>query len=178
MAPLDGHFYERTHIPNAKFFAINQNNFIPLKPLRRPNLSNQSVIQWSVLAATACYTLNFNNYQDVIESLRQYFTEPGYDTFIAALNEQKTLTDIAKKQLIVSAVLTDSPILLSRTPGENNFEAWLIQFPMLVTFQSASEQSKKYLIVTLLVTEVPTTDSVRGIGISRFMVKERLVSGL
>jgi intracellular multiplication protein IcmL len=52
------------------------------------------------------------------------------------------------------------------------FYAWQVQLPMLLTYQSASDNIQSRIVLTLLVTRVPTSESVKGIGISSFIVAE------
>lgn len=47
---------------------------------------------------------------------------------------------------------------------------WLVQMPLLVTYQSASEFSQQNNIVTMRITRVSTLNSPRGIGIDQFVV--------
>lgn len=165
-------FYQRTHIPKGTFFAVIQDKPTPMRVLKKPNLSTQAVLQWAVEAATAAYTLNFNNYPEQIAAVRVYFTGPGYENFLTAFNNAKILSTIKEKKLILSAVPTGTPIILNEAEGEYG---WQIQFPMLITYQSASSQLQQNIVLTLLIVEVPTSESARGIGISQFTMDEKSV---
>jgi intracellular multiplication protein IcmL len=167
-------FYERAFKAPAQYYALTQEGGIPLYALDKPNLSQQAVMRWAVEAATTCYTLNFNNYNQVLQvDVRPYFTQAGYDNFITAITQAKLVTSIREKNLVVTAVPTDSPIMIRESPSDKGFSAWQVQFPMLVTYQSASEQVQSNLVLTLLIVQVPTTESIRGIGIAQFLVQAR-----
>ena len=47
---------------------------------------------------------------------------------------------------------------------------WVIQLPMLVSFESASEHRRVHVLVTMRVQRVPVLDSEKGIQISDFQV--------
>lgn len=166
-------FYERVSKPKPLFFAVNDGKAYSLYALKWPNLPTRSVLQWAVEAASAAYTMNFNDYNQVLQSVRPYFTEPGYANFIQAINNANILSTIEEKKLIVSGVATGSPIILREGPTSEGYYAWQIQFPMLITYQSASDQSSQNIMLSLLIIQVPTTESVKGIGIASFNVQVR-----
>lgn len=166
-------FYERINKPKQVFYAVNNENFIPLRALSYPNLSTPSVLKWAVEAASAAYTLNFNDYNQVLQSVRHYFTQAGYDNFLQALRNENVLQTIQQKKLIVSGVATDTPIILREGMTSEGFYAWQIQFPMLISYQSGSDEVQQNIVLTLLIIQVPTTESPKGIGIASFSVQSR-----
>ncbi|MGE3318816.1 MAG: DotI/IcmL family type IV secretion protein [Candidatus Berkiella sp.] len=163
-------FYARTHKDSPVYYAITSDEkLIRLRALRAPNMSTEALLEWVSEAATTVYTLNFNNYNQVIRNVRPFFTEPGYENFQSAIRAAGIINTIVKKRLVVSAVVTDTPVIL-KEGIINGFYAWQVQFPMLLTYQSASDQIQSKIILTLLITRVPTTESVKGIGIASFIV--------
>jgi intracellular multiplication protein IcmL len=158
------------HPPKPKFFATSVNGRItPLFPLDEPNQSDSAVLQWANQAAIAAYTYNFVNYRQELEAASGYFTEDGWGEFIDALKSSNTLKTVREKKLIVSAVATRAPIILQKGPLTGRY-AWRIQMPILVTYQSASELTNTNSVVTMLVTRISTLKSIRGIGVSQFIV--------
>lgn len=163
-------FYARTHKDPAVYYAITSDEkLIRLRSLRAPNMSTEALLEWVSEAATTVYTLNFNNYNEVFRSVRPFFTEAGYENFQSAIRAAGIVNSIVKKRLVVSAVVTDTPVVL-KEGIINGYYAWQVQFPMLLTYQSASDQIQSRIILTLLVTRIPTSDSVKGIGIASFIV--------
>ncbi len=156
--------------PPPKFFATSINGRItPLLPLREPNQSDSAVLQWANQAAIASYTYNFVNYRQELEAASGFFTEEGWNQFITALQDSGMLKTVRQKKLIVSAVATRAPIILQKGPLDGRY-SWRIQMPILITYQSASEFQQVRSVVTLLVSRISTVKSVRGIGISQFIV--------
>jgi len=47
-----------------------------------------------------------------------------------------------------------------------------MQIPMAVSYQSGTELIPQKIVITMLVTRVPTTESAKGIGIAQFIVRE------
>jgi len=166
-------FYARTHKDSPVFYAVSSNDkLIRLRALRAPNLNTEALLQWASEAATTVYTLNFNNYQEVIRKARVFFTETGYDNFKQAINAAGIINSIVSKRLVVSAVVTSTPVVLKEAVLASGFYAWQVQFPMLLTYQSAGDKIESRIVLTLLITRVPASESVKGVGIASFVVTQ------
>lgn len=139
-----------------------------LQPLPRPNVSTKALLSWATLAATATFTIDFVNYEKNIADLRDYFTKRGYDSFLTALKENKTLVTINEKKLVLSAVAI-SPAVVAGEYEENGVHTWRIEVPITVTYLSVSEEEKQEKLVTLTVIQVPTKEASKGIGIERYV---------
>ena len=179
-------FYTRLNEPQAANYEIlntlDADGFLVpsstqvMSTLETPNLTNDVILKWAAEAATTVYTFDFYNYNEVFKAARPYFTQAGFDNFIAAINAAKTVETVIEKKLVVSSVLTNTPIMSNEGEAPDGTYAWQVQFPMLLTFQSASEINKQNIIVTLLIARIPTSESPMGIGIASFVVT-RAVSG-
>lgn len=166
--------YERTHKPPVQYYATaNDGRLMALIPLSQPNLTTRSLLEWAVEAGTTAYNFNFGNYQTALQGIRSYFTPKGYDNFIQALTAAGTLRDVQSKNLEVFAVPTDTPVILREGPTPDGLYAWEVQLPMLVTYQSAAQQIKQNIILTMLIARMPTLESPKGIGIAAITVRER-----
>jgi len=160
-------FYDRTHKTQAPYYTATDT----LVPLDQPNLSTRVLLNWAVEAATTAYTFDFYNYRTVFENVRNYFTATGYDNFLSALQSSNTINDVVSKKLVVSSVITDNPIILNEGATPDGTYAWQVQFPLLVTYQSASEQMKQNMVLTLLIARVSTLESPKGVGIASFVIE-------
>lgn len=168
--------YVRHFKPKPRYYeVINSTEGVahvkPMTALSLPNLSTQTVLKWATEAATAAYRLNFYDYAGSIKNMRPYFTESGYRNFIADFSK-RVLPDLIQKKLVLSSVVTDTPILLREGRIVGDLYAWEIQFPMLLTYESQSDKIYQKVIVTLFIIQVPTTESPQGIGIVSFITRE------
>jgi len=139
--------------------------------LDRPNVSNKALLNWVTLAATATFTFDFVNYQDQLKAVQDYFTLDGYDNFITSLQNANILSTIEEKKLVLSAVAIGPAIVLTETEVGSN-HTWRVQVPLLVRYQSASVNETRLQIVDVLVTQVPTSDAPKGIGIAQYVAQE------
>jgi intracellular multiplication protein IcmL len=161
--------YIITHPPQSKYFATSINGRItPLIPMDEPNQSDAAVLQWANQAAIQAYTYNFVNYAQELNAASSYFTSDGWQQFLAALQSSNVLDMVKSKKLVVSAVATRAPVILQKGVVYDRY-SWRVQFPMLVTYQSASEYNQEQVVITMLITRISTLESPRGIGISQFI---------
>lgn len=160
------------HFMRAKqTYFVDPPNGAPIEvfPLNEPNVTPSSLINWVTLAVTSSYTLDFYGYQDTLYELKQYFTLDGYQNFLNALDASGTLKKITRDKLVVTAVATDSAIVLQEGLM-NNIYTWKIQIPLLVNYQGASTTvTQQNIAVSVLVIRVPTNEAPKGIGIAQIV---------
>jgi hypothetical protein len=123
-------FYLEKTKPKQTYFAQSlDQKLTKMISLDEPNVSTNTLLRWVSLAVTSAYTLDFVDYQQTLNNLKQYFTKAGYTNFLEASNER--LQSIIKQKLIVTAVVAGTPVLL----GEGTmygFYSWRIQIPILL----------------------------------------------
>jgi intracellular multiplication protein IcmL len=153
------------------FGAMPDNVDFQLQPLPRPNVSTKALLSWATLAATATFTIDFVNYEKNIADLRDYFTKRGYESFLKALQETKTLVTINEKKLVLSAVPIGQAVVAAEY-DENDIHTWRIEVPITVTYLSVSEEEKQEKLITLTIIQVPTKEASKGIGIDRYVATD------
>jgi len=156
--------------PEPRFYTVSPSGeHTARRPLEQPTVSPKALLRWAAAAATNVNTLNFLNYRKTLENAREYFTQSGYDNFLSSLNDAHILDEIETKKLDSSAIVTGVPIILQEGVLQGNY-AWEIQFPMLVTYQGASDKAvPQNKLVSMLVTRVSTHDAPKGIGIAQLI---------
>lgn len=157
--------------PAPTYFATTSaGGLIEITPLSAPNLNANALLQWATQAATDAYTFNFVDYKESLQEARANFTPSGYQSFLQAIKDSNILDDVLRKKLVVSAVPTNTPVIVNEGIAGDVY-AWRVQLPMLVSFQSSTEVIKQDVVLTMLITRVPTLDSPQGIGIAQFIVE-------
>ncbi len=162
--------YIITHPPAPKYFATSISGRItPLFPLNEPNQSDSAVLQWANQAAIASFSYNFVNYRTELQASSGFYTAEGWDQFLKSLQDSNNLLAVKASKLVVSAVATSAPVILQKGVLNGRY-TWMVQMPLLVRYQSASEFTEQNNVVTIRVTRVSTLNSPRGIGIAQFVV--------
>lgn len=153
----------------GNFFGVLPNNTtFELDYLERPNVSTSALLSWATLAATATFTLDFVNYETSLENLKAYFTNEGYQSFLVALKQSGVITTLVDKKLVMSAVAIGPSIVIAEDEVHGN-HFWKVEIPIMVSYLSASAEEKTNKLVTLTITQVPTTQAPKGIGIGQYV---------
>jgi intracellular multiplication protein IcmL len=162
-------FYQIINRPEPKYFATTvDGRIMPLFSLSEPMLSPGELLHWSHRAAIEAYTYNFVSYRDAMQRLQNQFTPKGWRYYEDALRTARTLEMVIAKKLVVSAVATGTPVILDRAVINGRY-SWKVQIPLLVTYQSPNEQTQQPMIVTMIISRVPTVDMPKGIAIVSFV---------
>lgn len=165
-------FYQMSHKPEPRYFATtNDGRIMQLFPLSDPMLSPNDLLQWAYGAAIEAYSYNFVNYREVLQQLQNKFTAEGWSNFEAALTKSRNLETVITKKLVVSAVATGTPVILDQAVVSGRY-AWRVQVPLLVSFQSPNEMTQRSIIVTMIVSRVPTVDYPKGVAVVSFVAAD------
>ena len=160
-------FLQLTQSQPKYYATLSNGRIVPLQALSEPTVTSNYIMQWASLAVRAAYNLDFVNYQTQLTSAAPYFTADGWNVFNNALNTSGVLSSLQTNKLIMSAVVSNSPIVLDRAIINGRY-TWHVQVPLLVTYSSASENKKQNLIITLTIMRVSSLDTAQGIQINNF----------
>lgn len=158
-------------LPNRKpnYFANTTSGVVvPIHALSEPILSTDYILQWASLAVRQSYNLNFVSVEKQLNDIRSYFTPAGLTSFLNALDGSSLVRTIQANKLIVSAVVSGTPMVTARGLVYGRF-MWRVELPVVVTFTSASETKHKKMIVNMLITRVPALDAPQGIQIDSML---------
>ncbi|HYF98137.1 MAG TPA: type IVB secretion system apparatus protein IcmL/DotI [Coxiellaceae bacterium] len=154
--------------PQPKYYAtLSNGRIVPMQALSEPTVTSNYIMQWASLAVRAAYNLDFVNYQTQLNSAAPYFTTDGWNAFMNALNGTGVISSLQTNKLIMSAVVSDAPIVLDKSIINGHY-TWHVQVPLLVTYSSASQNRKQNLVVTLTIVRVSTLNTAQGIQINNF----------
>lgn len=168
--------YLINHPPAPRYFATtNDGRIMQIVPLEQPNLTQSQLLQWANTAAIAAYTYSFSNWRKQLQALSDYFTPEGWQQFITALNASNNLDAVRSKKLIVSAETTGPAVLVKEGLFHDRY-TWKVQVPLLVTYQGGSGDSQftqQSLLITMVITRLPTLTSMRGVGVIQLIAHEQ-----
>lgn len=159
--------------PAPVYFATQTDGtLIEIQPLYEPLVDEEMLLMWSSRAAIAAFSYNFLDYQDDLQQMRQYFTPAGFDNYLEALQQSGNLDTVLSKRLVVKGVVTEVPVIVQHGLIKGRY-AWKIEIPMLISYVSANETLEQPILVTMLISRVPTKDKPQGIAIAQFVVEDR-----
>ncbi len=167
------YFVIQVHQPENRYFATTEDGrLVPMVALSEPNLSTPALMSWAAQATTEVMTFGFNDYRRRLQESSRNFTRKGWESFTAALQKSRIIEMVEANQQVVTAAPQGAPILESEGLVEGRYQ-WVIQLPMVITYQSGARTKQDYLLVTLVVVRVPRLESPNGVGIEQWIAVAR-----
>lgn len=156
-------------VPQDRHYALTpegaQANLVALD---MPNISQQTLFDWSAEAATQIMTFGFNDYERRLNNTRERFTDKGWQSFRDVMVNSLFFKTVIEEQQIVTSVPRQPPTMFFEglTAGVYN---WIVEIPLLVTVRSGSINRTLNLTVRLVVIRVPTAENPTGMAIDRWI---------
>lgn len=162
--------YLATTRPEPRYFATTtEGQLLPLVPLDKPHQSAAEVSNFAVKAVTTSLTYDFANYRADFNNALQYFTKPqGWNQFVDAVQKSQMLDLVQTKRLNTTAVANNAVIVREGINSRGVYE-WVVQMPIRVTYQSASQVTGQNFILTVNIERLQTYESPYAMAISRFV---------
>ncbi len=163
----------QTHQPENRFFATTEDGrLVPMIALSEPNMSPPALMSWVAQSATEVMTFGFNDYRRRLQESSRNFTRRGWESFTQALQKSRIIEMVEANQQVVTAAPQGAPILESQGLVAGRYQ-WVIQLPVVLTYQSGSLSRSDNLLITIVVVRVPRLESPNGIGIEQWIAVPR-----
>ncbi|MBU0800094.1 MAG: DotI/IcmL family type IV secretion protein, partial [Alphaproteobacteria bacterium] len=94
------------------------------------------------------------------------------ESFTQALQRSRIIEMVEANQQVVTAAPQGAPILESEGLMQGRHQ-WVVQIPMILTYQSGSKTRSDTLLVTVVVVRVPRLESANGVGIEQWIAVPR-----
>jgi len=133
-------------------------------PLDQPIWLSKEIMIWAKGAIIEIYSYNYENYKQVLDNIRPYFTKDGYESYMQALQASGNLTIIEQNKMIVTAQLSGDP-KMNEPSQQSSVYTWVVQVPLLVTYQDVTGVVKQEIIAHIEVVRVNDEDNPKGVGI-------------
>lgn len=157
------------HQPENRYFATTEDGrVIPMVALSQPNLSTPALMSWATQAATEAMTFSFSDYRRRLHEASRNFTRRGWETFTTALQEGGIIDSVEANFQVVTAAPSGAPILQEEGTVNGQYQ-WIVQIPMVLSYESGAKKRSSYWIVTLVIVRVPRLESPNGVGIAQWI---------
>ncbi|MCI5060381.1 MAG: type IVB secretion system apparatus protein IcmL/DotI [Alphaproteobacteria bacterium] len=162
-------FVIHVHQPENRYFATTEDGrLIPMVSLTQPNLSTPALMSWVAQSATEVMTFGFNDYRRRLQEASRHFTRQGWDSFTNAIQAGRIIESIEKNQQVITAAPRGAPVLQSEGVVNGQYQ-WVVQIPMVLSYQAGSKTRADHWLVTLVVVRVPRLESPNGVGIAQWV---------
>lgn len=159
--------------PENRYFATTEDGrLVPMVPLSEPNLSSPALMSCVAQASTEVMTFGFNDYRRRLQEASRNFTRRGWESFTQALQRSRIIEMVDANQQVISAAPRGAPVLQSEGLVAGRYQ-WIVQIPMIVTYQAGSQTRSDNLLVTVVVVRVPRLESPNGVGIEQWIAVPR-----
>ncbi|MDD2748731.1 MAG: DotI/IcmL/TraM family protein [Acidithiobacillus sp.] len=158
-----------SHPPLPQYFATSEDGrIVPLIPLDRPYVNDHTVIAWAMQKIPDALSFSALNYRNDLQRSRAYFTENGYQGFLAGLEKHGELKAIRDRNLMVSTIPTGPGVVVWQGQLPDGIYAWKVQFPVKMIFRSSSQISEHSYDTTVLIQRAVTLKNPAAISIQSF----------
>jgi len=157
--------------PEDRFFATTADGrLIRMAPLDEPNMNDAAIVSWAARAASDIMTFGFHDYQKRLQESSTYFTRRGWQSFTEALDRSRVMEGVQKTQQVVTAAPKSAPVIVQQGLIDGIYR-WIVELPLIVTYQSGTAQQSDTLNVELVIVRVSTLDSPSGVGIQQWIAR-------
>ena len=135
--------------------------------LQKPVRTDVALRNWVVTAATEVFTLGHSDWEERLGAVRRYFSESGYEAFERRFRGSRFLEVLRNEFQNASAVAQGAPVIVGVALVEGGRRAWVLEFPMLITFEAGRDVVRRRYVARVVVGRVPLEERLSGIGIER-----------
>lgn len=168
--------FVKTQRVEREYFAVDSatGRMIPLVPLGEPYLDQGALLNWFKQCVHSTNTYDFVNYQGQFQNNSQCFTKEGWAEFTAAVTRAGTLELVKTQRLVGSS--SSGAAVITREGIRRGVYSWEIEMPLTVVFeggQGGRQRIVQRLLVTAVVSRVPTFERREGVGIAHYVAQEK-----
>lgn len=157
--------------PEDRFFATTADGrLIRMVPLNEPNMNDAALISWAARASSDVMTFGFHDYQRRLQESSSYFTRRGWQSFTEALDRSRVMEGVEKAQQVVTSAPKSAPVIVQQGLIDGIYR-WVVELPLIVTYQSGTSQQSDTINVQLVIVRVSTLDSASGVGIQQWVAR-------
>ncbi len=159
--------------PQPQYFAAGDDGrVIEMVPVDHPMMKPHQLTNWAANAVTDSLAMDYLKYRDQLASAEQYFTTPGFNAYIKALQDSGNLESIKKNRYVVESTLDGSPTIIQEgNSGGRHY--WQMRVPVQVGYHGAENVNNQKYDALITVVRVPTSESRYGVAIHRILLKNR-----
>lgn len=157
--------------PQDRFFATTSDGrLIRMIALNEPNMNDAALVSWAARASSDVMTFGFHDYQRRLQEASSYFTRRGWQSFTEALDRSRIMEGVTQAQRVVTSAPKSAPVIIQQGLVDGIYR-WIVELPLIVTYQSGTAQQSDTVNVQLVIVRVSTLDSPSGVGIQQWIAR-------
>ena len=159
--------------PAPKYFFVDGRN--PPRPavaLDSPIVDDVQLLQWTVHAILATYSVDYHNYPSQLNTAGMRFSEQGWSSFARSYISSGNFDQMKKARLLCYAQ-AQRAATIPKTEIVNGRLAYHVQFPMLQTCENTQQFTTQTLIMTATVMRTDDQRHPDGLVIEELVASPR-----
>ena len=153
--------------PLPKFFRIDgRNPPLPIVALDSPIVDDVQLLQWTVHAVLATYSVDYHNYPSQMNTAGMSFSPQGWASFAQAYITAGNFEQMKKARLLCYAQ-AQRAATIPKTEIINGRLAYQVEFPMLQTCENTQQFSTQALLMSVTVMRTDDQRHPDGLVIER-----------
>ena len=165
--------YVWLHPPKPQYFFVDGKT--PPRPavaLDSPIVDDTELLQWTVKALLATYSVNYHDYPEQLNAAGRRFSVNGWNSFAAAYMKGGNLDAMKRGRMLCYAQVSRAALInqTSVVAGRLSYE---IQFPLVQTCQNTQQESTSNMMLIATVRRTDSQDHPDGLVVDRLIAIQR-----
>lgn len=138
----------------------------------RVNRETALIEYWAKKAVVELFDYDYVNYKQALQDVRDYFTLPGHEEFLKALNFSRNLEAVKNNFRVLSATVVGKVRFLESGIYDNK-QAWRVEIPIEVVYESITREplTQKQIANMVIVRETTLRSPFFGLAIDNINFK-------
>jgi len=161
------------HPPAPKYFFVDGRN--PPRPavaLDSPIVDDVQLLEWTVHAVLAAYSVDYHNYRYQLNTAGMHFSDQGWASFANSYIRSGNFDQMKKAHLLCYAQ-AQRAATIPKSEIVNGRLAYQIQFPMVQTCENTQQFSTQTMVMTATVTRTDDQRHPDGLVIDQLIAEPR-----
>jgi hypothetical protein len=137
-------------------------------PVQYAYLKDADLIQWVSNVVPKLFTIDFVNYNTVLNTNKNYFTENGWARYREQLNTYASLGRLSANRYFVTTTIQRAPVILNQNIVDGKY-TWLVQVPFNVVYSGLRTSDTVVLTYQLYIVRIPTLNDLYGVRIDNII---------
>ncbi len=157
--------------PSPRYFAVTPAlKLIRMTPLDVPQVPPQAVANWAVSTTVDTLSFGFTDWRQTLTRVRDRYSSRAYSQMVSSLSRTLRVIRQHKLEMLVTPTAAAEVV---KTGVVNGRYAWLIQFPVLLSFEPHGVVATQHEVANVVVMQVPPTRNPRQIVVAQMVLSQQ-----
>lgn len=173
VADIARDIYKEMHPPQPTFFRWDGRTAPqPMVALSAPIVDDTELLQWSVKAVLAPYSVNYHDYPEQLNTAGRRFTAHGWNTFAEEFKRTGNLEAMKRARMLCYAQAQRAALIRETKVMDGGRLAYDVQFPIVQTCQNTQQESTTRLMITALIVRTDIEEHQDGLAVDQLVADQ------